>query len=87
MLSYLSRAYSLSGKRDEAMKVLAQMHEVAKQRYVPAYGFGVAYAALGDKEQAFQWLERSFQDRAWEITYLKVDPAIDPLRSDPRLTI
>ncbi|HET9789138.1 MAG TPA: hypothetical protein VFP47_18525 [Pyrinomonadaceae bacterium] len=43
------------------MKVLAQMHEVAKQRYVPAYGFGVAYAALGDKEQAFQWLERSFQ--------------------------
>jgi serine/threonine protein kinase/Flp pilus assembly protein TadD len=84
VLSYLSRAYSLSGKRDEAMKVLAQMHEVAKQRYVPAYGFGVAYAALGDKEQAFQWLERSFQDRAWEITYLKVDPAIDPLRSDPR---
>lgn len=84
VLSNLSRAYSLSGKRDEAMKVLVQMHEVAKQRYVPAYGFGFAYAALGDKEQAFQWLERSFQDRAWEITYLKVDPAMDSLRSDPR---
>ena len=84
VLSYLSRAYSLAGKREDGMKVVAQMHEIAKQRYVPAYGFGFAYAALGDKEQAFQWLERSFQDRGWEISYLKVDPAMDSLRSDPR---
>jgi eukaryotic-like serine/threonine-protein kinase len=84
VLSYLARAYARSGKREEAMKVLAQMHELTKQRYVPAYGFGFAYAALGDKDQAFQWLERSLQDRAWEITYLKVDPALESLRSDPR---
>lgn len=84
VLSYLSRAYSLAGKKEDGMKVVAQMHEIAKQRYVPAYGFGFAYAALGDKEQAFQWLERSFQDRGWEISYLKVDPAMDPLRSDSR---
>ena len=84
VLSYLARAYVLSGKRDEALKVVAQMHELAKQRYVPAYGFGGAYAALGDKDQAFQWLERSLQDGGWEITFLKVDPAMDSLRSDPR---
>jgi eukaryotic-like serine/threonine-protein kinase len=84
VLSNLARAYVLSGKRDEALKVVAQMHELAKQRYVPAYGFGLVYAALGDKDQAFQWLERSLQDGGWEITFLKVDPALDSLRSDPR---
>ncbi|HEV8369884.1 MAG TPA: protein kinase [Pyrinomonadaceae bacterium] len=86
VLSYLARAYVLSGKRDEAAKVVAQMHELAKQRYVPAYGFGFVYAALGDKDQALQWLERSLQDGGWEITFLKVDPAMDSLRSDPRFT-
>jgi eukaryotic-like serine/threonine-protein kinase len=84
VLSYLARSYVLSGKRDEAMKVVAQMHELARQRYVPAYGFGFVYAALGDKDQAFQWLERSLQDGGWEMTFLKVDPALDSLRSDPR---
>ena len=84
VLSYLARAYALSGKRDEALKLVARMHELAKQRYVPAYGFAFPYAALGDKDQAFKWLERSLQDRSWEITYLKVDPAMDSLRSDPR---
>lgn len=66
------------------MKVVGQMHELARQRYVPMYGFAVAYAGLGDKDQAFQWLERSLQDRAWEINYLNVDSNMDSLRSDPR---
>ena len=84
VLGYLARAYALSGKRDEAMKVVAQMHELAKQRYVPAYGFAFAYTALADKDQALQWLERCLQDEGWEITFVKVDPALDSLRSDPR---
>ena len=86
VLSFLTYAYARSGKREEAIKTANQMHEVARQRYVPAYGFGVAYAGLGDKDQAFQWLERSFQDRAWEINYLKVDPHMDSLHSDRRFT-
>ena len=73
-----------SGKKDEAMKLLGEMNEIAKQRYLPAYGFAVAYGALGNKDQAFQWLERSLQDRAWDITFLKVDPLMDNLHSDPR---
>jgi pentatricopeptide repeat protein len=84
VLSYLVVAYARLGKREEAVKLVEQMHEQAKQRYVPAYSFGVAYTGLGDKDQAFQWLERSLQDRAWEITYLKVDASMDGLRSDPR---
>ena len=84
VLAFLAHVYAASGKRDEAVKALGQMNELAKQRYVPAYGFGVAYAGLGEKDQAFQWLERSLQDRAWDITYLKVDPLMDNLHADPR---
>ena len=84
VLAYLSRAYALSGNREEAMKLVAQLHELARQRYVPAYGFAFPYAALGNKDQAFKWLEQRLEDRAWEIAYLKVDPAMDSLRSNPR---
>ena len=84
VLGFLVHALAASNRRDEAVKVLGQMNELAKQRYVPAYGFALAYAGLGEKDQAFQWLERSLQDRAWDITYLKVDPLMDNLRADPR---
>jgi len=66
------------------MKALAKMNDIARQRYVSAYAFATAYAGLGEKDQAFQWLERSNADRAWEILYVKVDPLLDNLRSDPR---
>ena len=83
-LMTLAQVYAASGKRDEAMRILGQVNEIARQRYVAAYSFAAFYAGLDDKDQAFQWLERSLQDRAFEITYLKVDPAMDNLRSDPR---
>jgi serine/threonine-protein kinase len=83
-LAYLAYAYASLGKRDEAMKALAKMNDVAKQRYVSAYSFAIAYVGLGDKDQAFHWLERSNADRAYEILYLKVDPLLDNLRSDRR---
>jgi serine/threonine-protein kinase len=84
VLGVLGHGYAASGRRDQATKVLADMTEVAKQRYVPAYCFAQVYAGLGDKDPAFQWLEKSYQDRSYDITYLKVDPAMDSLRSDPR---
>ena len=84
VFAYLIYAYARLGKRDEAMKALAQLNESAKHRYVSAYTFATAYAGLGDKDLAFQWLERSNADRAYEILWIKVDPLLDNLRSDPR---
>lgn len=52
--------------------------------YVSGYSFGLVYAGLGEKDQAFRWLERAYQDRAQELSRLKVDPLLDNLRSDPR---
>jgi len=66
------------------VKTLNQLDQVAKRRYVSGYSFALAYARLGDRDQAFQSLERAFQDRAQEMTRLKVDPLLDSLRTDSR---
>ena len=83
-LALLGHGLAVSGKRDEALRMLDQLKEMAKQRYVPAYSFTILYVGLGEKDQALQWLEREYQDRAVELLSLKVDPLLDSLRSDPR---
>jgi hypothetical protein len=56
----------------------------AKQRYIPPYFVAFLYARLGDKDQAFEWLEKGYEDRGPFLSALRVDPAFDNLRSDPR---
>jgi len=84
VLAYLGQVFAASGKRQEALKMLNQLKAIARQRYVPAYGFAIIYAAIGEPDQAFQWLEKLYQDRAFDIAFLKVDPFFDGLRLDPR---
>ncbi len=84
MLGFIGHAYAVSGKKDEALKTLDQMKEISRQRYVPAYSFATVYAALGEKDQAFQWLEKSYQDHGPDLALIKVDPLFDYLRSDQR---
>ena len=52
--------------------------------YVPVYRIAAVYVVLGDKEQAFEWLDKAYQDDSAWLVWLKVDPVMDPLRSDPR---
>src|SRR5437867_1411017 len=85
VLGLLGRAYGLSGNKMEAEKILDQLKELSKQRYVSAYSFALVYLGLGDKGEALRWLEQSYQDRAGsDIGYIRVDPLLDPLRGDPR---
>jgi hypothetical protein len=44
----------------------------------------LVYAGLGEKDKAFEWLERAYRDHSGSVRYLKVEPRLDPLRSDPR---
>jgi TolB-like protein/Tfp pilus assembly protein PilF len=85
VLALLSHAYASSGNKTEAVKILEQLKELSKQRYVSAYSFAIVYLGLGDKEEALRWLEKSYQDRAgYDVATIKVDPFLDPLRGDPR---
>ncbi len=84
VLALLGHALATSGKRDEALKILDQLKQISRQRYVNAYNFALVYAGLGERDQAFQWLEKSYQDREPRITRLKVDPLLGDLHSDPR---
>jgi len=80
----LAHGYALAGRTSEAGKLLEQMQEMSTRRHVPPYNIAVVYAGLGDKNQAFAWLERAYADRSFYLTWLKYDPQLDSLRSDPR---
>lgn len=80
----LGHAYAMSGKRREARKVLEQLEKLSKRRYVSPYGMVLIHTGLGEKDQAFAWLQRACEDRSVELCRLKVEPSLDSLRSDSR---
>jgi TolB-like protein/Flp pilus assembly protein TadD len=85
ILGLLARSYGLSGNKTEAEKILNQLKELSKQRYVAAYSFALTYLGLGNIEEALRWLEQAYQNRAGnDIGWIRVDPLLDPLRGDPR---
>jgi Flp pilus assembly protein TadD len=80
----LGLVYATSGRRDEAEQVLGELKEVAKRRYVSASSLASIYARLGDKDAAFEWLEKAYREGAYGILFLKSEPEFDGLRSEPR---
>ena len=84
VLASMGRAYAVSGKLDEARKILQELTARAKQRYVPSYQIALVHAGLGDKDKAFESLEKAFEERSTLLTYLKMDPRFDSLRGDAR---
>ncbi|HEX6729031.1 MAG TPA: tetratricopeptide repeat protein, partial [Pyrinomonadaceae bacterium] len=83
-IAALARAYALAGRRSEAQKMLVELQEVSKRRYVSPAAVAAIYAALGNKDQAFTWLENAQKEHDGLLVRLKVDPRYDSLRSDPR---
>ena len=83
-LGILGLVYGLAGRKDDANKILSELLELSKRRYVTPAALVNVYIGLGQNDQAFVWLEKTFQERSNYLTYLKVFPIIDPLRSDPR---
>ena len=83
-LADLGYVLARAGKRDEAQEVLDGLQRLSQQKYVSAYFIALIYVGLGEKDQAFQWLERAYEERNAHMISLKVEPVFDPLRSDPR---
>jgi serine/threonine protein kinase/Tfp pilus assembly protein PilF len=82
--AWLARAYAVSGNRAEAQKLLDALKEPSKWTYLSPYNIAMVYAGLGEGDQALAWLERAYQERSYYMSWLKVDPGVDNLRSDPR---
>jgi tetratricopeptide (TPR) repeat protein len=80
---HLGNTYARAGSRTEARKAIQRLIEMSKQR-VGTYSVALVYSGLGDKDRAIEWLEKAYQVRDKGLCYMKVDPALDPLRSDPR---
>lgn len=83
-LAALGRAAALSGKRGKALDVLKQLRELSARSYVSPYDMSLLLLSLGEKEQAFEWLEKAYEERAEWMIYLSVDPRFDSLRAEGR---
>jgi tetratricopeptide (TPR) repeat protein len=83
-IAALGRAYALSGQKDEALKIVEELKELSKQRYISPYCFALIYAGLGENDEAMEFLNMAYEEHASELIYLKVDPFLDKLRSNPR---
>lgn len=86
MLALLGHAYAVSGKRAEAQQVLTDLQQLQGQRYVSPYTLAAIYAGLGDRDQAFKWLDTAVEERDIWLMNLKVDPVFAKLRSERRFT-
>src|SRR5690348_10877047 len=84
MQGALARTLALSGKRQEAVRILSELHALSKKRYVSPFEFATIHFVLGHLDEGFEWLAKAYQDRCFELIVIKVDPRFDALRGDPR---
>jgi serine/threonine-protein kinase len=82
----LGLAYALSGKSGEARKIMEELKQRSKRKYLSSIIIANLHAALGEKDQAFALLDKAYDERDTLLILLKVEPMFDPLRSDPRFT-
>lgn len=83
-LGHMGNAYARMGQTAKAREVITKLQEHVQKTGIGRYEIAIVYAGLGEKDDAFAWLERSFMVRDKGLTYLKIDPCVDPLRSDTR---
>jgi TolB-like protein/Flp pilus assembly protein TadD len=83
-LGHLGNAYARAGQVDLARKTISQLEEHVRKDGVGRYEIALVYTGLGKKQEAFKWLEESYSAHDVGLVYLKIDPCLDPLRSDPR---
>lgn len=82
----LGRTFARAGKPRQAHKILEELREESKRRYVSPFELASIYFALNQLEQGFQWLTKAFQDRCFELVAIKVDPKFDSVANDPRFS-
>jgi TolB-like protein/DNA-binding winged helix-turn-helix (wHTH) protein/Flp pilus assembly protein TadD len=80
----LGHVYGVTGKKSDARTMLDELTRLSAQEYVPGTSIALIYAGLGEKDQAFAWLDKAYEQRAFQLQWIQLDPRWDNLRSDPR---
>jgi Flp pilus assembly protein TadD len=80
----LAHIYAASGRETEARKILAELQKLSEHSYVQATDLALVHAGLGEKDKAFAWLDKAYEERSFSLINLKVEPRFDSLHSDPR---
>jgi tetratricopeptide (TPR) repeat protein len=83
-LADLANAYAVFGNKQEASRLLGEMTELSKSKDVSPFAFALVYTGMGDKDRAFEWLQKAYDQRSNDVPWIKADPRMDPLRSDAR---
>jgi serine/threonine protein kinase/tetratricopeptide (TPR) repeat protein len=83
-MAHIGRARALAGRSVEAQMVLDDMREQSARRYVPAYYFAIVHLGLGERDRAFEYLERAYEERSGFLAFLGVEPMFDVVRGDAR---
>ena len=83
-LSYFAYAYVVSGNLEKANEILTELDKLSQHVYVSKYYLACVQAAMRNKDKAFESLESAYKERDADLIYLKVDPKLAVLRSDPR---
>jgi Flp pilus assembly protein TadD len=80
----LGFAYATAADHEEARRILAKLKTLHERRLVPCGSIAILYGALGDLNEAFVWMERAYEERDPQLTYLIAGRRFEPLRHDPR---
>ncbi len=83
-LGSLGYTYARSGQKEQALSLHQQLQLMAEERYVSPFNSALIFIGLGEKDQAFEWLDQAYEERSRSLIWLKVEARCDSLRSDPR---
>jgi TolB-like protein/DNA-binding winged helix-turn-helix (wHTH) protein/Tfp pilus assembly protein PilF len=83
-LAAIGNMEGVAGKKSDARDMLTTLKTLSQREYVTPYGIALIYSSLGEKDQAFTFLEKAVQDRGHWLVWLRLDPRWDPIRTDPR---
>jgi TolB-like protein/DNA-binding winged helix-turn-helix (wHTH) protein/Flp pilus assembly protein TadD len=87
VLGALGHAYAMAGNKQKAEAMLRSMEELSRTRYFPGFQLALIHIGLGEKDKAFDLLEKSYLDRYPALIHFNVEPRLDPIRSDPRFKV
>ena len=85
LLAQLGQVYARAGRRADAQRIIERLRTLSATRYVPAYDVALVHASLGERDEAFAWLRRAFDERYGPLVFARIDPDLNELRGDPRM--